>query len=98
MTELGIVYPRRTFPDGSAVVLGKCLWRTKRCDLYGRPRFLHGAYRMLEANASSGEQLWEHCSAEPCRSKQKQSRVMCLQHTLMHDVSSQVLSSTEART
>jgi len=23
----GVVYPRWTFPDGSAVVLGQCTWR-----------------------------------------------------------------------
>jgi hypothetical protein len=27
-TESGIVYPRWTFPDGSAVALGPCTWRT----------------------------------------------------------------------
>ena len=25
----GVVYPRWTFPDGSAVVLGQCTWRTE---------------------------------------------------------------------
>ena len=29
-TESGTVYPRWTFPDGSAVVLGQCTWRMAR--------------------------------------------------------------------
>jgi hypothetical protein len=28
-TESGTVYPRWTFPDGSAVVLGQCTWRVE---------------------------------------------------------------------
>jgi hypothetical protein len=27
VTESGTVYPRWTFPDGNAVVLGQCTWR-----------------------------------------------------------------------
>ena len=27
VTPSGVVYPRWTFPDGSAVVLGQCTWR-----------------------------------------------------------------------
>lgn len=29
VTESGTVYPRWTFPDGSAVVLGQCTWRVE---------------------------------------------------------------------
>ena len=35
-TESGTVYPRWTFPDGSAVVLGQCTWRIDSTGSFGR--------------------------------------------------------------